>query len=380
MKRLRHALSRALTWAWLLQKRILKKPAFLVILVLTPLLAGGLSLVAQDNNGLMKAAVVWDPDDAYAAAFGEEILMQSGATRLTRCDSEKEARRLLEDGEVGSVWIIPKGLEEHLKNFVLGKDDHVAVIIVEREENVISGLTRDRLFTLLFSRLSYDLFRGYILDLGVTPPPTEEELQDLYDNTASAFDLMRFEDVRGETVEPEKFLISPVRGILSLLIVMGGVAAAIFCAQDDDAGVYQGLSELGRFPAKCLSVLLPMADLSVAAILSLSFTGLLTDPLYEVLLHLLFLLAAGGFCLVLLTLLRSPRRLAMAAFLTVIATLALTPVFVEVGGMDYLSALLPTRYYIRGVMVPAALSEMLLYALIAYVLAFAFSRIPRRDG
>ncbi|MBP5288459.1 MAG: hypothetical protein J6Z79_01120 [Clostridia bacterium] len=380
MKRFIHALSRAWTWCVLLHKRILKKPAFLAILALTPLLALGLSLSAKSNNGMMTAAIWWDSSDAYAAAFGEECLAKNGVIRTVRCDTPEQARRMLENGDATVVWLLSEDFESHLQNFVKGKGDSVIMTIVLREQNAVSDLTRDRLFAMLFPRLSYTLFRERVMAMNPDPVPTEEELRANYLNTADSSDLIQFLDVRGETVQVERFLLSPVRGILSLLIVEGGIAAAIFCAEDEKTGVYGGLPRGRQIPAKLLSILLPMADLSLAAILSLWITGLLTNLFYELILHLLFLLAAGGFCLVLLALLRDPRRLALAAFLTAIATLALTPVFVDVGGLDYLSALLPTYHYLRGVNIPSTLPMMLLYALCADLIAGALFALPKKDG
>ena len=378
MKKVIASIKKALLWLWMLEKRAFKKPAFLVILLLMPLLTAALSSVVGETRGFLSVAVCWDESDEAAEAFGREMLALNGVIRAHRALSEEDAREEVEGNAANFAWIIPKGFDEHLKNFVNGKEDSVAVIVVEKEESAVTSLVRERLFTLLFPRISYTLFRERVLSVGASPAPTEEEMRQLYRAGHEEGIRVEFRDVSGKEVKMGKVLTAPARGLLALLLAEGGVAAAILCAEDEKKGVYLMLAPSRRVPLRAATVFVFAADLAVAAYVSLWLGGLMTDPGYEAVLIALYALAAWGFSLLLLALLRTPGRLAVAALFTAVLTLALTPVFLDLSGATPLSALLPSYHYLKGVYSSRSALTLLLYAAVTALAAVCVESVLLR--
>ena len=358
---------------------MLKKPAFLVILILMPLLALGLSLVTGQESGAFTAAVYADPADEAASAFLITLEEAKTIIRLSPCDSEEAVFRAVENGEAEVGWIFRKGFAERLADYVRGVKEEPLVTLVEQEDNVLISLSRERLYTILFPQISYLLFREKALSLKIDPVPTEEELRSYYENVDPA-EITSFVDVRGREVKTSSFLVSPARGMLALLILEGGIAGAIFCAEDEGRGVFLRMTRPRRLAVKATAVFLPVADLSLTAYFALWLAGLLTDPLYEILLLLLYLFAAAGLSLLLLAILRAPRPLGLTALFAALLSLALTPTFLDVSGAGYLSFLLPATAYLRSVLVPANVKGLVLYAVLTLSASFLIFLIPRRDG
>ena len=54
---------KAFTWFLLLQKRLLKKPLFLLILLLTPLLVVGMKQIASKESGILRVYLYEEPSE-----------------------------------------------------------------------------------------------------------------------------------------------------------------------------------------------------------------------------------------------------------------------------------------------------------------------------
>ena len=128
---------------WLLQKRLLKKPAFLAILLLIPLLVGAMSLVSTgESSGILSVALVaQNSDDPLSREILSTLTGSSKLMVFTVCDSPAQASELVETGRADAAWIFPDGLQEKMEAFI----NHIHarnafVVVVQREDNVLLRL------------------------------------------------------------------------------------------------------------------------------------------------------------------------------------------------------------------------------------------------
>ncbi|MBQ3865435.1 MAG: hypothetical protein II776_00925 [Clostridia bacterium] len=375
---MKKTLSRALTWCLLLQKRVLRRPAFLVILLLIPLLTAGFVLASDGDGGIYTIALIRDENDPEAVAFCDELVGSRGIFILKIMEDEELARELVERGEISYAWIFPPGFRDRLRAVIAGDTSRPPVVVVEQEEAPLHAMTRERLFTYLFPKLSFELFRARILAMEPDPVPTDEELERMYRSAVIEEDVMAFVDLEGRPASSD-VVTSPLRGMLSLLILEGGLAAAVFCAGDVKNGVFLRQPRSRQRLVTLAAVTLPMLDLALAVFLSLCVSGLTADPLRDLLMLLLFVPAGAGLALLLLAVLRSSKRLGFSAMFTAVATLALCPVFLEVDSLKALSALLPATHYVRAVQAPGTAWSLVLYAAVTLAASFLFSLIPERQ-
>ena len=137
----------ALGRLWVLNRRFLCRPSFLVILLLPPLLALGLSAFAAGEKGILTVAL-YPGGDPLAAGITEN-LTDSGVLRIRLCASPEEARERLDWGEADTAWMFAEDLAGELARYAAGKRAQ-AVTVVEREDNVFLMLSRERLYAALY--------------------------------------------------------------------------------------------------------------------------------------------------------------------------------------------------------------------------------------
>ena len=71
-------------WYALLTKRLVRRPAFLILLLCVPLLAGAMAAVAKQDSSIVTVALVCDTDDPAARRAADRLLR---ADSLVRCYS-----------------------------------------------------------------------------------------------------------------------------------------------------------------------------------------------------------------------------------------------------------------------------------------------------
>jgi ABC-2 type transport system permease protein len=136
------------------------------------------------------------------------------------------------------------------------------------------------------------------------------------------------------------YLTVPLRGLLSIFIVLCGLASGLYYMQDRKNGLYTPFSCWYHLPA------VVMAGASV--LLALLLTGYFTNWLWEVFLMGLFILAVAGFCDIIRLVLRKTEYLAAAFPILVLLILVFCPVFFAIKTVPFLPYLLPPFYYLNA--------------------------------
>ena len=143
------------------------------------------------------------------------------------------------------------------------------------------------------------------------------------------------------------FLVTPVRGILALLILVGALVSAMYFAQEAEAFVW--MRRWKRFLLPFLCHLILTLDLAVAVLAALGLSGLVSSWPRELGSMALYCLACAGFAEVLRSILRKPRRLGAALPPVLLAGLALCPIFLNVRRFRMVQFLIPTFLYLHGI-------------------------------
>ena len=366
---------KALTWVHLMHKRTLKRPAFWVILLLIPLLTGALSAVKKDA-GIVAVSLYLDGGEDEARRIAARLDDGTGVVRVQPADSPEEARRRVEEGTSDAAWILTAPADT-AKAYAEGKGFQ-KILVIERESNVFLALARERLFSALLPEIEREVFAKNLLALGRDPAPDEREIDAYYRSAARSEELVEFVSVDGTRVDPPHYLPAPVRGLLALLIGAVGMASAVYFAGDEENGLFFRLTPVKKALLAPAAVFMPMLDLAAASYLALTLAGLVTAPLREALALFLYTLAACGLCTLLWALLRSPKALSLATLFFVLATLILTPVFLQIARLETLSALLPSYHYLLAAHTPSLLWRLPVYAAAALLLAFPPALLRRR--
>ncbi len=356
-----------LIWGWMLCKRLWKKATFLLILGLIPLLVFGFGILAEAQSGFVTVVLAAeDASDPLANAMTDRLLQERGLMRFVSCNSPAEAETLVRNGTVDGAWIFPADLQKRVEDFFDSSYRRKPLaVVLERESTVPLRLAREKLSGVLFECCSQQMF----LDSVRAHSPeaqewSDEALLEFYRNAFTpASHLFDFSLVGGGApAEGEtNYLMSPLRGLLAVVIVLAGFATAMYYVQDHRIGLFSWVScrrlpyvELGYQTVSVLTV-------GIVCLLALMFSGLCGPLLREILVLLLYVVCVSVFSCLMRVLCRSLIGLGAVMPPAVVLMIALCPVFFELTGVFSVNLLLPPTYYIN-----ALYSNLYLGLMVAY--------------
>lgn len=372
-------ISRFFLWWGLLLKRLLRRPAYLAVLLLVPLFALALSVFAQQESGVLRVALVTEDASDPAAAAAIARLTEGESILLCRVyEDETEARDALRTGRVDAVWIFSADLQHQLDRFAQ-RGRASAVRVLEREDNVFLMLSREKLFAALYPETSFALFSDFLTaELGAEDPEPDT-LRRYYRSGTTADEILRFETLEGEAAEPGgSYLTAPLRGLMALLLVLCGMASGLYSYREEREGSFVWLPERQRRCVPLLSHAAAILPPALAALAAMKLAGVTVGLGRELLLMLLYLPATALFCELLRCL--CPREEHYGALIPVLtaAMLVLCPVFLDLDLLRPLRWLLPPYWYLRALWSGAALGGLLLYTLALLLLTALLTTLRQK--
>lgn len=340
---------KCLVWYWLLHKRLLKKACFLLILGAIPIIVLLWARLGTQEQGIIRVAAAPETIWEEASLSAVDRLKGGSLMEVRMCRTAEEAETLVAAGEAETAWIFQPELAERLAR--AGRGESVTLVrVLLQEENIFGSAVREKLYGALFGEISYSMFETFVReDLG-DAATSGETLRSIYDAYDYPQGLVRFVflDSESDPLENASLLLSPLRGILSLLLLLAGMAAALYAKQDEKQQVFAMLPPKKRVLPLFGTVWSAVSVTAVVLLAALLLSGVGTRPGREALMLLLLALCVTGFCCLLATLLPGERALGAALPLVLVAAAAFCPVFVNVRSFPWLSGLLPPYYYLYG--------------------------------
>ena len=352
----------------LLNKRLLKKPSFIILLCMILVIVFGLHLVSERESGIVRIALV-NEGSQEAGTIIDELMNKPSVFLFDTYESGKDAEEALLDNRVDAVWIFPRDYSDRISDFTGSlvkntKDSEGAVEIVEREDNVLLQLSRMELFGALYSDLSFSLFDNYInIRLADTKVPAGT-LRGYYDE----------QDVS------ESYLFTPLRGVLLLLTLLCGLAAAMYYRADLDKEIFTWMPVGNKWVFEHVYLLTALVDGGIVVLITFFITGLATSPLTEIALMFLFILSCCCFCSIIRRLTFNLRSLATFIPILMLAMLVVCPVFIYIRALRGIQLLLPPFYYLMAQNNTGYLNLFVIYSLAIIAVDVLFGLGSRCSG
>ena len=354
-----------MTWLLKLTKRLYKRISFIIIMILVPLSAAAVSFASGQSHGLVGVALVGG--DEVAEQIKAELTEQNSLIRFEKMSYDK-ATDALATSRVDAVWVFYDDTAERISQFAKnGPDSGEIATVMVREQTTLMRLTNEKLSGALFERVAEQKYLDFARS-NLNGEYSDGELMEFYDNTAFSESLFKTVSV-GKKQTDTSYLVSPLRGLLSVLCVVSGLAACIYVLKDRQEGTFSRLTKGNRFFAETASIFIAVASTAAVAVVSLAAAGVLGNIFYELLTAAVSALAATAFCAAVLNVLPTLSCLGAAIPLIVIASLTAAPVFITLHFTKIASLFLPTAYYLLSAYRPL----YILYALIYTAAAFAVS-------
>lgn len=365
-------MKKLLTWFRLLTKRLYKKITFLTILLLIPTLVVGYSAATKGDSGLFTVAVAQRGDDPLSTQLIAELGVDSQMLRYIHCESADKAVELVQGGKVDMAWIFEADVTARLEAFLKNPTtrNSVATVVV-REDNITLRLAREKLSGTLFRQFSYRLYISYVREnVPALSILTDEELMEYYHTQDITANLFAFDETDPAMANAKKahYLTAPVRGLLSIVILLSGMATAMYFMHDRQIGTFGWVSTKKMPLVEIGCQLVSLVNVTAVALLTLILTGQNGSFLSELATSLLYCLCCVAFSVVLRRYCRTMRVLATVIPLLVVAMLAICPVFLSIRALHSLQYCFPPTYYINSVYNTGSLLYMAGYTMLCFIL------------
>ena len=379
MKKTLEAFKRAAYRTWLIQKRVALKPIFIAVLLLIVLLSAVYPLLSNGGGSVITVAIYADERDEAVKPVVEDLVGHRGMIVCYTVDSAEAAREAVVNGTADAGWVFLPDLNDRIGRFLSGDDpdDRAIVMCYEKENNVYLNLSRERLFTAMFESVSRAVFVEEMFRVSGAEP-TEENIRRYFSESIRKDELIEFRDGSNNLLQKQDYMISPLKGLLAILIFAGGMAAAIMCAKDEHSGIYLAVGRGRALGFKLLEIFIPTLDLGLAVYAALALLGLIAEPGRDALLLFAYVLASAALCFLLAEILRTPVRLSIALLLIILLSIAAAPIFISIGQLRALSYCLPCYHYLVGEYNDDGILYLFLYAAVCFVPALVVNRLYKR--
>jgi len=381
-------MKRFFLWQYMLNKRLLHKKEFLILLCLIPLLVVGMVLFSKEDSGVVRILLCMeDEKDTLAEEIIEGMLEEDSIIQYKLVDKE-EAYKQVQEGNADCAWIFREDFQTKLiGTFAGGEEEDKPVSVVAQEDNVALQLARTKLYGNIFPKLAFLLCEDYLgTEVFQGEPISVEELEKHYEANTVEGGLVQviyvapdeLEDLSGVTVKEEQqkasYLVTPIRGLLMVLLMVAGLVVTMYYLQDVERGMFAWIPVHKRRWLLYSYILGAVTDTAVVVLVSLMISEGKCLSLREFGVFLLYLPVTAVFCEFVKILCHKKEHLAKSIPLLSIAMLGLCPVFLDLGRGFVPQYLFPPTYYLRVSNDYKMIFAMLGYAAVLFVAGTIYYR------
>lgn len=385
-------MKKILTWILLFQKRILKKPMFQITILLIPILLFLLFTFNKSSDSLVRVALI-SGNDEYSQNFVKDLLDSSNhVISYYQCYDESQMHKDVLTGKAECGYIMPDDMPRKIAQFSSKKKQGIITAIVKKE-SISTKIVNEIIYGRLFSERAYPVLKDFINEKQPDrlTSAEDEKMYDAFSKYLIEPLMFSFEyadgsknDLLNNDDSSHNYYMLPVRGILSVLILVSSMSGVLMLSNDDRKNTW-GFIRLSKRPAfnyfYIFMSILPIAICSLAAIF---ITGISTNVLNEIRLMVLYTLLLTGFSSLLKALIKNIYVLCSLIPVTVLLSLIICPVFIDIGSIvpqsRFVRLFLPTNYYLDSIYSGPAQLKMFILAILVSLLAILKEMITARSG
>ncbi len=353
------AIRRFFTWLWLTAKRLLKKPSFVLILLMLPaVLLLYRALITEDDGKLHVAVFFEDKDDVAVTFLAEMTERVPDAFLFYECEEEEDLYSDVAAGRAECGYVF----SADMAGKIVSGEWRGMITAVVSERTVYGSFVNEIVYDKLNHVLGFEVVRDYLVnksDLGIEEKTASEQLKKSYEAAMNSPAIVEYVSVSGITgeieeesaVKAESVLTKPIRGTVAIFVLLTGLAGLVFWYQDDAEGRFRVMARERRPLISFASILLPTVMAGIAGWVCLAVSGLWTRTGRELVTMGVYMLLVAAFCNILRFLIPSVHAVcATIPILTLISYLC-CPILLDVAtifpAIRFLRAVLLPQYYLR---------------------------------
>ena len=156
---------RGAIWMYLLTKRLLKKPIFLITLALIPLMAFAIGVLSGEDSSVVRVALYSRTEDAVAEQVIERLMEADSIVDFQCHETEESAIEAVKQGKADSAWGFSEDFSDRLRRYARGElnpKKEPLIFITEQEENLTLRLAQENLYGGIIPSLSREIYMAYL--------------------------------------------------------------------------------------------------------------------------------------------------------------------------------------------------------------------------
>ncbi len=367
-------------WFFMLTKRLLHQWSFLVLLCLIPCSVLLTNLAMFQESGIVHVILCSEDNDEKSLEIINSLLNEDSVIRFSQSDSYNIAKNSVINHKADAAWIFTSDFSAKSEEYISSPASAEPLItIIERESSIPLRIAKEKLFGAMYHNFSYSIYKNFVYSELVSeeavPPQTAKEYYDATPKGSSIVKIERLDSTPLIDSPKIDYLTAPLRGILSLMVVLCTLTAAMFFLREQALGKFAWMSPVKRivpamascFSAACLS--------AIAVFITIQFLGISTGILYELQSMALFVLSVTGFCMTVSTLFRSAGKFGAMIPGIMIIMLVLSPIFFNMKILRPVRLMLPTYYYLQSTYNIQYRLYEIIYCIATYVICFVLNKL-----
>lgn len=350
-------------WLFMHTKRYLKKPMFVITVLMIPVLVIALRCSSGHDEAAIRAAVFVeesDCNDTAVQAAGRLIGNEGKVISFYMADSEEQIYSDVESGYAICGYVFPADFATELANYAANntaelKYDGAIVKCIRKEETNYSKVSDEMVFNSLYDEFADDILVDFIKNSDNIDFSEEDEslLEQLKESYNISSELFAFEYIDGqENVFLESgqtsFLMLPLRGLIYTLILLSSMSGAIILYNDKERGMFQSIAMYRRGFINYIYVFIPAFISGVVGYIGIWLAGVFTDISRELIVMVLYIFLVAGICNFLRRICRKQSWFVSLIPVFIMANVIICPVFADISGIlpgaKYIQSFLPVYY------------------------------------
>lgn len=333
-------------------KRYFKKPGFLILLFVMLCVSWFLNRSQDQAESTIDIAFYCEIDEDYAdlssTRFHEALENYNGLFHFYPLDNADAVFEGVGRGEYECGYLIP---EDFLTEILDGENDELVTVITS-PSTTMASVINETVYSILFEEIAKELLFQYLSEDSAVSAfysnayskDDVTALYDLYRSNGSTFHFAYAGEPEDFTLSTSGLLLSPFRGLIAIVILIGGFGGLINIYREQKNPLFQG-------NYSCLiTIATPMLILSLVAFFCNLVIKKGENPLVEFLLLSGYLLICTFALLIFRKIIKNP--IVISAFIPIylLGCMVFTPVFWEIGiflpQFKWLSYLFLPYYYL----------------------------------
>ena len=330
-------------------KQTFKRPVIIIFMLAIPICVYLLNRVSYEEESVITAMYYIKGNDSADKELADALKKYDGLFKFVSADSEKELTDCVKRNEYECGYIF----EGNIFDEMMSGNTSDLIRVVYSDKSTMTPIINETVFSVVFPIISEMKLEKYLTEKGATSEAYDEGLFDeeliktFYNinyTNGSTFSFRYSGEPEGYTFTKQTILLAPVRGVLSLIILISAFAGAFAFYKEGDNPVFAIAKVRLSFVA------VPALISMLVAYISILVSGLSENALYEALYLIIYTSVVILYTFILCLIIKKGASFAGLLPIIVIGCIAFTPVFIDIStfipSLNILKYLWPTHYYL----------------------------------